>query len=77
MHEILVTFLIEVAIRWHGVMVTLGAENRVQFPVQPPPGLPKPLIPLRWGLYKGGNLPKVRSRYCPHEILPWPSKVEI
>ncbi len=32
---------------------------------------------IRWGPYNGGNLPKVRSRYCPHEILPWPSKVEI
>ncbi len=31
----------------------------------------------RWGPYNRGNLPKVRSRYCAHEILPWPSKVEI
>ncbi len=30
----------------------------------------------RWGPYKGENLPKVRSRYCPYEILPGPSKVE-
>ena len=27
----------------------------------------------RWGPYNGENLPKVRYRYCPHEILPWPS----
>ncbi len=34
------------------------------------------ILDIRWGPYKGGNLPKVRSRYCPHEILPWPSEVE-
>ncbi len=32
---------------------------------------------LRWGPYNGGNLPKVRSRYCQHEILPWPSKISV
>ncbi len=37
----------------------------------------KNIFQLRWGPYNGGNLPKVRSRYCPHEILPWPFKVEI
>ncbi len=31
----------------------------------------------RWGPYNGGNLPKVRSRYCPHEILHRPPKVDI
>ncbi len=31
----------------------------------------------RWGPYMGQNLPKVGSRYCPHEILHRPPKVDI
>ncbi len=30
---------------------------------------------IRCGPYIGGNLPKVRSRHCPHRILPRPYKV--
>ena len=37
----------------------------------------KKSLDQRWGPHNGGNLPKVRSRYCPHEKLHWPSKVEI
>ena len=34
---------------------------------------PNPHHTIRWGPYIGGNLPKVRSRYCPYGILPGPS----
>ncbi len=33
--------------------------------------------PQRCGPYIGGNLPKVRSRHCPHGILPRPYTVDI
>ncbi len=35
------------------------------------------LVYQRCGPYIGGNLPKVRSRHCPHGILPRPYKVYI
>ncbi len=31
----------------------------------------------RWGPYIGQNLPKVRSGYCPHEILHRPPRADI
>ena len=34
-------------------------------------------IYLRWGPYNREKLPKVRSRYCPHEILSGPSKFKV
>ena len=34
-------------------------------------------ITKRRGPHIGGNLPKVRSIYCPHEILTGPSKIKV